>query len=47
MSVGITGSDFKVDFIGLGNFEWYSENEVGNIGILVLWSGLFVKKSVG
>ena len=24
-------------FIGLFNFEWYSQNEVDNIGILVLW----------
>ena len=26
-----------VDFIGLFNFEWYSQNKVDNIGILVLW----------
>ena len=24
-------------FIGLLNFEWHSQNEVGNIGLLVLW----------
>ena len=36
MSVSIRGLDFKVvDFIGLGNFEWHSQNEEGNIGILV------------
>ena len=32
------GLPFKVaDFIGLLNFEWYSQNEVGNIDVLVLW----------
>ena len=25
------------NFIGLLNFEWYSQNEGGNIGNLVLW----------
>ena len=25
------------DFIGLFNFEWHGQNEVGNISILVLW----------
>ena len=30
--------DVKVgDFIGLLNFEWHSQNEVGNFGIFVLW----------
>ena len=24
-------------FIGLVNFEWHSQNEVGNTGIPVLW----------
>ena len=29
---------FKVvDFTGLFNFEWYGQNKVGNIAILVLW----------
>ena len=28
---------FKVaDFVGLVNFEWHSQNKVGNVGILVL-----------
>ena len=32
------GKPFKVtDFIGLFNFEWYGQNENGNIAILVLW----------
>ena len=32
------GLPFKVgDFIGLFNYEWHSQNTVGNIGILVLW----------
>ena len=25
------------DFIGFINFEWYGQNKVGNIAILVLW----------
>ena len=25
------------EFIGLFNFEWHSQNKVGNIGILILW----------
>ena len=25
------------DFISLLNFEWHSQNKVGNIGILELW----------
>ena len=37
MSVGIRGLDFEVvDFIRLVNYEWHSQNEVGNIGIHVL-----------
>ena len=32
------GLPFNVeDFIGLLNFEWHSQNEVGNIVIPVLW----------
>ena len=32
------GLPFKVaDFIGLFNFEWHSQNDIGIIGILVLW----------
>ena len=31
------GFPFEVaDFIGLYNFEWHNQDEVGNIGILVL-----------
>ena len=26
-----------ITFIGLFNFEWHSQNEVGNIDILVFW----------
>ena len=38
ISVGIKGLHFEVsDFISLFNFEWHSQNKVGNIGILVLW----------
>ena len=34
----MSGYFLKVtDFIGLFNFEWYSQNKVGNVGILVLW----------
>ena len=25
------------DFIGLLNFKWYRQNEIGNIDILVFW----------
>ena len=35
--VGLRGLHFKVaDFNGRVNFEWHNQNEVGNIGILVL-----------
>ena len=38
MSVDKSDYFLKVtDFIGLFNFEWYSQNKVGNVGILVLW----------
>ena len=38
MSVDIKGVHFKVaDFTGLVNFEWQSQNEVGNIDIFVLF----------
>ena len=38
ISVGIKGLHFEVsDFISLVNFEWHSQNKVGNIDILVLW----------
>ena len=34
----VRGLHFQVTyFIGLVNMEWYSQNEVGNIDILVLW----------
>ena len=34
----VNGIPSKVtDFIGLFNFEWHGQNEVGNIAILVLW----------
>ena len=37
MSVGKKELPFNVeDFIGLFNSEWYGQNEVGNIAILVL-----------
>ena len=26
------------NFIGLFNFEWHSQNQVGNVAILVLWT---------
>ena len=30
---------FKVaDFIGLFDFKWHGQNEVGNVGIIVLWT---------
>ena len=33
----VSGLHFKAaDFIGLFNFEWHSQSEVGNIAILVL-----------
>ena len=36
----LKGLHFKVaDVIGLFNFEWLGQNEVGNIAILVLWRG--------
>ena len=32
------GLPFKfADFLRLFNFEWHNQNELGNIGILVLW----------
>ena len=35
----VKGLPFKIaDFIGLFNFEWPGQNEVGNIAILVLWT---------
>ena len=38
MSVGKMGLHFKVtDFTGFVNIQWHSQNEVGNIGILVFW----------
>ena len=34
----LKGLPVKVaDFIGIFNFEWHGQNEVGNIAILVLW----------
>ena len=43
--MGIIWLHFKVaDFLSLVNFDMYSQNEVGNIGILVL-CGEFVKNS--
>ena len=37
MSVSRRGLDSKVaDFMGLVNFEWYNQNKVGTIGIIVL-----------
>ena len=47
------GLPFNIeDFIGLLNFEWHSQNEVGNIGIPVLWRdheifGLFSEQKYG
>ena len=38
MSVSVGRLHLKVaDFIGQVHFQWYSENEVGNIDIPVLW----------
>ena len=38
ISTGVIGLHFKVaDFIGLINFEWLSQNEIGNIDIVVFW----------
>ena len=35
------GFHFKTaGFIGLLNFEWHRQNEVGNVAILVLWRDL-------
>ena len=36
MSVGKRDYFKSVDFIGLFNFEWHGQKEVGNIAILVL-----------
>ena len=39
MSIGKGELPFKVtDLIGLFNFVWHSQNKVGNIAILVLWT---------
>ena len=38
MSVNEKGLHFEVvDFIGLFNFQWHGQSEVGNIAIVVLW----------
>ena len=38
MSVGKKVLPFKMaNFIGLFNFEWHGQNEVGSIAILVVW----------
>ena len=38
ISVGTSLLNFKIAYmIGLAHFEFYSENKVGNNGILVLW----------
>ena len=36
MSVGKRDYFKSVDFIGIFNFEWHGQKEVGNIAILVL-----------
>ena len=46
ISVDVMGLHFKVsDFIGPVSFWWHSWNEVGNIGVLLLW-GVCVKNPI-